>query len=199
MLFNVAQLLKDPIGSTREYDLVEDLSELDPGLTPLNPLVGIVELLRTHSGVLARGQLSTAVQVTCNRCLEPAVVPVRFTIEENFRPLTEVSTGRYIHPREFKGEKTELEDGALLINEQHMLNLAEVVRQNIWLALPMYPTCIQAGLRECQGFAERQEDIRRVHADLEEATSIEDAIDPRWSALLSLRGDTNTENAARSE
>src|SRR5215211_5899863 len=90
MQFNVAQLLKEPIGATRRFELLEDISELDPDMAALGPLVGNVELIRIHSGVLVRANLSTALQVTCNRCLEPIALPVRFTLEESFRPLTEV-------------------------------------------------------------------------------------------------------------
>ena len=79
MQFNVAQLLKEPIGSVRRYELVEEVSDLDPELDVLGPLVGNLELIRIHSGILVTASLSTAVKVTCNRCLEPIAVPVRST------------------------------------------------------------------------------------------------------------------------
>ena len=38
MQFNVAQLLKEPIGATRRFELVEDLGTLDPELAlRINP------------------------------------------------------------------------------------------------------------------------------------------------------------------
>ncbi len=40
MQFNVAQLLKEPTGSIRHFDLAEDISEIDPDLAILGPLVG---------------------------------------------------------------------------------------------------------------------------------------------------------------
>lgn len=202
MYFNVAQLLKEPTGATRTYDLVEDLSDLDPDLEPLNPLVGTIQLLRTHSGILATGELSTALRITCNRCLGPIVIPVRFQIEENFRPLTEVSTGRYIHPNDFEGATEDLEDEALLINEQHILNIAEVVRQHIWLALPMYPTCDDAGLDECPNaelsqVAQPQQanEMTSTRTDAESA----DAIDPRWAALLDLKAKLDNQSVGDTE
>lgn len=215
MYFNVAQLLKEPTGATRTYELVEDLSDLDPELSPLNPLVGTLRLLRTHSGILASGELSTALQITCNRCLGPAAVPVRFQLEESFRPLTEVSTGRYIHPDEFEGSAEDLEDAALLINEQHILNISEVVRQSIWLTLPMYPTCEDAGLDECPNLQERlaarqqsnsgsmhipaQDDdaadgIEYIAPGASPSDSSSDSIDPRWAALLELKAQLDERN-----
>lgn len=207
MYFNVAQLLKEPTGATRTYDLVEDLSDLDPELAPLNPLVGTLHLLRTHSGILVSGELSTALRITCNRCLGPVALPVRFQLEESFRPLTEVFTGRYIHPDEFEGSAEDLEDAALLINEQHILNISEVVRQNIWLTLPMYPTCEDAGLEECPHFQERLEALQHPSNNSARGSANDDAtggveyirpgespsglssdtIDPRWAALLELK------------
>ena len=83
---------KEPTGSVRRYEVVEDISALDPDLEILGPLVGKVQLMRTNSGILVTGTLSTAVRSTCNRCLEPIAVSVRFELTEHFRPLTEVET-----------------------------------------------------------------------------------------------------------
>ena len=189
MQFNVAQLLKEPIGAVRRYQVTEDIGELDPELSMLGPLVGEVQLMRIHSGILVNANLSTAVKVTCNRCLEPIALPVRFTVEESFRPLLEVTTGRYLPPDEFEGEAEDLEDEALIIDEHHILNLAEVVRQNIWLALPMYPGCNWTGSGECPNLTAY---LREVNATMtrggEEAPgSDEEAVDPRWASLLELR------------
>ena len=141
MQFNVSQLLQEPIGAKRSFELQEDISAIDDGLKPLGPLVGRLEALRTNSGILVAGELSTALEVNCSRCLTPMVMPVRFHVEESFRPLTEVQTGRYIHPDEFEGSVDDLEDSALLINRRHVLDVTEIVRQAIWLALPMVCGC----------------------------------------------------------
>ena len=197
MQFNVSQLLKDPIGSIRKYEIVEDLGDFEE-FEALNPIVGTVQMLRTHSGVLVSGELSTALCVTCSRCLEPAVMPVRFMLEETFRPLTEVRTGRYIRPEEFEGTKEELDDEALIIDEQHMLNIGEVVRQNIWLALPMTVTCEKAGLSGCPNIetslggveigSATDKDVSSNGIDDSTDEEADTPIDPRWSALLALQG-----------
>jgi uncharacterized protein len=197
MQFNVAQLLKEPIGAVRRYELVEDISELDPDLAALGPLVGSVELIRIHSGILARANLSTALQLMCNRCLEPIAMPVRFTLEESFRPLTEVHTGRYIAPDEFEGEEEDLEDAALIIDEHHILDLSEVVRQCIWLALPMYPGCNWIGAGQCPNLTRYLSEVRETQEQEGEdvVADEEEVVDPRWAALLALRkGRDNQEN-----
>ncbi len=190
MQFNVAQLLKEPIGAVRRYEQVDEIGDLDPDLDVLGPLVGEVQLIRIHSGIFVKANLSTALRMTCNRCLEPIALPVRFSFEESYRPLTEVHTGRYLAPTEFEGEEEDLEDAALIIDEHHILDISEIVRQNIWLALPMVPGCNWTGAGECPNYvAYRQEVAANAPGVLgdEDVTQDEEAIDPRWSALLALR------------
>jgi uncharacterized protein len=192
MQYNVAQLLKEPTGATRRYALNEALNGLDPDLRFLGPLVGNIQLLRTNSGILVTGELSTAVQVVCNRCLESIAQEVRFQLEESFRPLLEVYTGRYIPPEEFEGEQDDLEDAALIIDERHTLDLAEVVRQAIWLALPMYPSCNWQGAGPCPNLTRRLGELEivedvDVHYSDKDVTQEDETIDPRWAALLKLR------------
>lgn len=190
MQFNVAQLLKQPIGATREYELNEQIAGLDAELVPLSPLQGKIKLLRTHSGVLVIGDLAISLEVACNRCLEPVEMPVSFHFEESFRPLTDVETGRFLMPQEFKGQQEELNDAALIIDDHHILDASEIIRQNIWLALPMYPGCMFADPANCPNFAVRLQEIEEVHSDLvEEKTPGGEVIDPRWAALLSLKQD----------
>lgn len=186
MHFNVAQLLKETTGAVRRYQLTEDLSGLDPEMVVLGPLVGELTLLRTNSGILATGELSTALQVTCNRCLSPIAVPVRFELEESFYATTDVNTGRPLRRDEIEAEDEDLEDTALLIDDRHMLDLGEVVRQNIWLALPMVPGCNWTGPGTCPNLlqAPEIEDVRILRPGEE---IVEQGPDPRWSALAALQ------------
>ncbi len=190
MQYNVAQLLKEPVGAVRRYQLNEELSDLDAELQLLGPLMGTVQIMRTNSGVLVTGDLGTAAQVTCGRCNEPIVMPLRIQLEESFRPLTEVETGRYLRPDEFEGETEDFEDEALLIDEHHILDLREVVRQNIWLAMPMYPGCNWQGAGECPNWLAQQIALQTTaQADEEDEDALPEGVDPRWAALLKLRLD----------
>jgi uncharacterized metal-binding protein YceD (DUF177 family) len=160
--------------------------------------VGEVTLLRTNSGVLATGELSTAVQTPCNLCLNPIAVPVRFALEEMFVPTTEVITGRQLRPDEYEGGLEDLEDEALLIDDKHILDIGEVVRQNIWLAMPMYPGCNWTGEGPCPNLSRvpSLENVRLLRAGEEGAdtTGAEEGMDPRWAALRALQAtDTNDE------
>jgi uncharacterized protein len=194
MQFNVAQLLKEPIGATRTYQLDESLIGLDPELIPLSTLTGTLRLLRTHSGVLATGRFDATVQADCGRCLEPIPAQIEISFEDSFRPLTEVTTGRFLLPDEFEGQAEELEDFALLIDDHHILDISEILRQSTWLAMPMIPRCAFADPENCPNFAERIKEMAAVHADLDD-TDDEPAVDPRWAALLELqKNDTEEVN-----
>ncbi len=190
MEFNVAQLLKQPIGATREYELCDDLAGLEPEIVPVEALQGKLKLLRTNSGILAIGRLHTTLEITCTRCLEPVNVPVDMHFEESFRPLTDVETGRFLMPQEFQGQAEELVDEALIIDDHHILDLSEVVRQNIWLAMPMYPSCAWSDPQQCPNFAQRLQEMAEVHSDWDtEPAGETESVDPRWAALLALKED----------
>ncbi len=188
MQYNVSQLLQKPIGSTRRYTLDEDIRGLDPELVPVTPLTGEVELLRIHSGVLVTGDLTVTVEMTCSRCLRPVAIQAQVHLEESFRPLTDVVTGRFIPPQEYEGTEEELMDAALLIDDHHILNIGEIVRQNIWLSLPMYPTCTGEAAESCLAIAaELQKAEEASQEGIQSNGSEAPEVDPRWAALLALR------------
>ncbi len=134
MKFNVSQLLKEQSGGIREHSLHEDISHLDPDIKPLSTLDGSVQLIRTADGILARGVLNTSVELACSRCLEPFSMPVRFVLEEEFYPTIDITTGASL-PRLAEDEE------ATAIDDHHILDLTEVVRQDILLAISPYPVC----------------------------------------------------------
>lgn len=134
MKFNVAQLLKSPAGASREHDLDDDISGIDPGLEVVKPLTGRVKLLRTNEGILVTGHAQTQVCVPCRRCLTPTMVAVEFDLQEQFCPSIDLITGATI-------QMEDGEDLATRIDSRHMLDLTEVVRQNLLLSVPLSPLC----------------------------------------------------------
>ncbi len=171
MRFNVAQLLKSTVGTTRQYEIEEDISGIDADLEIVQPLVGKIRLLRTADGILVTGRLHTEVRVSCRRCLKSFSVPIDFTLEEQFRPSIDVYTGAALP----------VEDGEDVVTRtdlHHMLDLTEVVRQDLLLAMPISPLCSQ----DCQGLCPR------CGADLntETCTCQDEQIDPRLEALRQL-------------
>jgi uncharacterized protein len=171
MRFNVAQLLKSTVGTTRQYEIEEDISGIDADLEIVKPLVGKIRLLRTTDGILVTGRLHTEARVSCRRCLRSFDLPVGLTLEEQFHPSIDVCTGAAL-PAE------DGEDVVTRTDLQHMLDLTEVVRQELLLAMPMSPLCSQ----DCRGLCPR------CGADLktEACTCQDQEVDPRLEALHQL-------------
>jgi uncharacterized protein len=134
MRFNVAQLLKEPVGASRQHEIEDHITGIDSDLEPVKPLVGKVRFLRTSDGILVTGRLHTEVLASCRRCLQTFDVPVDFDLEEEFRPSVDVSTGAVVSVGIGDSDHT-------TIDAHHMLDLSEVVRQNLVLAIPMSPLC----------------------------------------------------------
>jgi uncharacterized protein len=134
MRYNVSQLLKSSTGSTRHYKLHEDISDLDPAISSLSTLDGEITMIRTQDGILVSGALHTTVELSCSRCLDLFAMPARFAIEEEFTPTIDIVTGAKLP---LSGE----EEVATRIDAHHILDLTEVIRQDLLLALPMYPVC----------------------------------------------------------
>ncbi len=178
--FNVAQLLRDPVGASRRAEVELRLGELAPkelGETPGladATLRGAVRLMHTNAGVLTTGNFRTEIVETCARCLEPVTVPLETDVEEVFAPTVDILTGKSITPDE--------EDQALWIDEHHVLDLSEVLRQDVLIAIPITTLCRE----DCRGLCPR------CGQNLNAGTcTCEPEPDPRWGPLLNLLEQAN--------
>ena len=123
MLYNVAQSLKESVGASRGLiidGVLYDLDEHNPGPVPV---CGELTLVRTEDGILAAGFAEAVVTEECRRCLEPVESAVRIEFEEEYVPSIDIETGAQIPTDESTPE--------LVINERHILDISEVVRQYI--------------------------------------------------------------------
>lgn len=180
MRYNVAQLLKGPTGSCRRYDLNEEIRNLDPEIRPLRPLAGSITLMRTSQGILVTGSLTTVIEGSCNRCLEPATARVEFELEEEFHPTNPIADAP------IDKIPAEEQDEALLIDEHQILDLSEVVRQALWLGAPMEMLCRP----DCAGLCPSCGGNR----NLGECQCEQAPVDPRWGALGALLRDETDPN-----
>jgi len=129
MRINVSQQLKSSIGSIRNYE-VNEVVNIAGGDSMVE---GKVTLVRTDRGILARATLHTEVGVTCSRCLSLFDYPLTLNIEEEYFPITDVVSGISLSLPE--------EPGCFTIDEHHVLDLTEAIRQYALLAIPMKPLC----------------------------------------------------------
>jgi uncharacterized protein len=168
MEINVSQLLKEPIGSSRKYKIDETLDIAEDKRD--NAVSGEISLLRTQRGILARAELHTELELTCSRCLSAFCYPLDINFEEEYIQTVNVNSGL---PLETSGEP-----GSFTIDEHHIIDLREAVRQYALLLVPMKPLCRE----DCAGLCpECGRNLNRGPCGCPVRT-----VDPRWSKLMNL-------------
>jgi len=173
MQINVSQLLKASIGSTRHYKANELVNVTDDNNE--NIVQGDVRLTRTDRGILAKGILQISVEATCSRCLSVYSRPLALNIEEEYFPTVDVISGASLHLPD--------DPGYFTIDENHVLDLSEAMRQYELLNIPMKPLCYEdcAGLCPYCGHNFNHGPCGCLSQDT----------DPRWTKLTELTSASN--------
>jgi len=169
MQINVAQLLRASIGSVRDYEIKKIIDITGDGVNSL--VQGKVRLMRTNRSILVKGELETDVELTCGRCLSPFKCPLKINLEEEYYPTADVDTGAPLAAPD--------EPGSFTIDENHILDLTEAVRQYALLAIPMKPLCKENCAGLCP-FCGQNLNRGPCGCPLKSA-------DPRWAELSKLK------------
>ena len=174
MYYNVAQLLKEPTGSSRTY-MVNEPVPIDDGPTHICSQ-GQLSLVRIDKGIWVSARLELGVAVACSRCLKSFQYPLRISIEEECLPIADINTGEPL--RSADGDEE-----AFTIDQGNVLDLGEVLRQYTLANQPMKPLCRE----DCPGLCPK------CGTDMGEkpCSCQEGAVDPRWGPLLKLVGEDN--------
>jgi uncharacterized protein len=130
--FNVAQLLREDIGARRNYTFAEDALPLDDETT-LQQLEGKLRFTRTITGVLVDVDAHGVVIVPCIRCLNPSQQQVDLHLRDEFHSKIEVTTGAPL-PKP-------VDEDPFYIDDNHLLDVGELLREYALLALPMQTFC----------------------------------------------------------
>ncbi len=167
--YNVSSLLKEPVGSTREYD-VEGRALVNEEGPAVRDVSGSARFLRTNEGILVSAALHGVERDRCSRCLREIEVPVALDFQEVFYPKANIQTGvRLPRPDDLE---------AFRIDERQILDLEEAIRQFWTVALPMQPLC----RADCRGLCSQcGKDWNEGDCDCSPPA------DERWSALQALR------------
>ncbi|MBI2765043.1 MAG: DUF177 domain-containing protein [Chloroflexi bacterium] len=165
MLFNVSGLLREPVGSTRDYIL-----EPEP---PVHR--GRVELIRTPGGVLVRCEADVVLDGVCSRCLAAFGYHEAISFEEIFVQQVDVVSGHKLAPPE--------DPDSFLISQAHTIDITEAVRQYSEAAAEMQPLCRP----DCPGICpECGQDLNIAGCSCEQQP-----VDHRWAALAGLKQASN--------
>jgi uncharacterized protein len=179
LTYNVAGLLTEPAGSTRDYTIAGVMVDLGEDLRLADPIEGTLHLGRTNRGLLLRADLTTSLREECSRCLREIEVPLKLHIAEEALPSLDLQTGLPLG--------VSLEPDAIRLNEHHELELEPIVTEAILLEEPIAPLCEPDCPGLCSVCGERLTGGPHDHPD--------DGIDPRLEALRSFRVDGDQETS----
>jgi len=174
LTWNVAGLLTEDPGATRDYDVAGVTIDLGEDLRLADPIEGHVRLSRTNRGLLVNAHLTTSLDTECSRCLREIEVPIEISIQEEALPLVDLHTGHPIHAE--PGE-----DEPLRLTDHHELDLETPVREAIQLAEPIAPLCREDCPGLCLVCGNRLDEGNHDHPS--------DDIDPRLEALRNFKAD----------
>jgi len=175
--FNVAGLLHEPPGSTRDIRLRDHYVTLGPDVELAGPIDADLHLQRTNRGIFVRGDLTASLRRTCARCTDPYVEDVRVTVSEEFLPSVDPDTGAPLGAEEGDGPEP------MRIDEHHEIELDGVLHDELVLTEPMHPLCRPDCPGLCPDCGGRMDAGDHDHAGEE--------IDPRLAGLAALLRDRN--------
>ena len=132
-VINVAALLKEPVGSTREYGVEIDRFEIDDELVA-RQIEGEVRLTRLQDEILVNAKLNADVELECDRCLRMYDQRINTRFAAQYEPTIDVHTGHAVHEIDDEAER-------FAITEHHEVDIAEPLRQELIVSLPMVAVC----------------------------------------------------------
>lgn len=164
--------LKENIGESEYYQIderFEDVTEPSSEIKWLKPVTGQLKLTNTGESILIEGEIYTEALLQCSRCLKKFTFLVDTTFKE-----------KYFEKQDDEEEivKEQLlntKDLSTFFYQGDILDLDDLLKNSIYLELPMKPVCNQA----CKGICPRcGQDLNEGKCECK----IEH-VDPRWDKL----------------
>jgi uncharacterized protein len=143
----------------------------EQGFRIVEPMSLAFDIFKDKQQFRLVGQVKTALELACSRCLEPFTMPVEQTFDLRYQPHAQ-NTG--------EGEREiEEDDLTTAFYENDEIDLGQLMREQFYLALPMKPLCDDA----CQGLcAVCGKNLNRESCDCKRNWD-----DPRMAALRQLK------------
>ena len=134
MKIDLTELLR-VIGTAADIVKEEKVSFPEEGLTLTRPVKVNLHLVNTGGSGFLSGTLETEAELECSRCLKKIRRPVAAKVAEEY--------AREIPPRSksSKGGELKEEDFVYPIEKDNSIDLGEMIRQNLLLALPIKVLC----------------------------------------------------------
>jgi uncharacterized protein len=179
LVFNVAGLMAEHMGTVREYEIPPTTIELDDETATAEPVEGRMRLTRTNRGLVVDARVSTVLAGECARCLRPVVSPVKARVDEEVLPSIDLASGAPVQLEE--GEDPEV----ARLSDHWELDMRPLLAAAISLQEPIAPLCEP----DCPGLCPEC-GIRMEPGH----THGEEPIDPRLEALRAFRVDADDES-----
>jgi len=182
MLLDISRLRTEAVEVNRRFE-PEAFADLKEDFRVVGP-TGVAGTVRRvdAAAVVLQCRLTSTMEVTCGRCLEPFSVPVDAEVETRFVPpaelarvTAETAAGAVRH--DAGGLQPDVDDAVVGLAEYRddSIDLAGVVREQWYLALPMKPLCRE----DCQGLCP----VCGVNRNRETCACRQEWGDPRMAVL----------------
>jgi uncharacterized protein len=107
----------------------------------LVPVALIFDVYKDKDQFRLAGRVQTTIQLPCSRCLEPFTTPIDTAFDLRYQPRS-VNTG--------EGEReVEEDDLTTAFYENDEIDLGQLIREQIYLSIPMKPLCRERCLGLC--------------------------------------------------
>ena len=136
MKIDLTELLRK-VGNESHLHLESKLSFPEDGLTLTQPVKLDLDLVNAGESVLLQGSLATEAELSCSRCLNSFRKPMSVKLQEEYVKELLPPSGKK------RSRETELreEDFVYPIEKDNSIDLTEIIRQNLLLALPIKILC----------------------------------------------------------
>ena len=170
MLYDLSRLRGDVDRIDRRYE-PDAFAARDDDFRLVGPVALSAEARKDSRKVRLVGRLSATLECDCSRCLEPFAVPVNRAFDEMFLPSDATTAGGSEEVRE--------DDMGVSFYKDDVIDLAELMREQFYLALPMKPLCRQ----DCKGLCP----ICGINRNRETCSCRPEWVDPRLDVLRRLK------------
>lgn len=173
MQIDVNSILEQP-GLKLHWEESETFSA--EGLSFSGPLNLSFTLTNVGKNILAEGNVSGGISLSCANCLAEFVYPFSVQVSEEYFPANDVPP--------YAGSDVSLDELSIFTyGEDNLVDLREAVRQAILLNFPMHPLCKP----DCQGLCPHCGKNKNEG----ECGCHDEFIDERWAPLKALEQDSD--------
>jgi uncharacterized protein len=170
MKLNVSRLRKE-VGAIEKFQfIIPQLQEIDREVLLKKPISVSGRLSNNGEALQLIVQLETVLSVQCDRCLEEVLLPLEFEFIENYSQKNDY------------GDET-IENNEFIMIEDDLIDIAQAVRENIVLNLPMRVLCASDCPGICPQCGQNLKDKK--------CNCSSESVDPRLAILAKLKQKEN--------